>query len=491
MTEIVVDWWVGKRVAVGMVEGNPPFQLDRKTTSRTTERCRPSTLLTRAPKLAGGETEMDSTATRERWGSGKRPQMPPTTIQSLEQDTLCIIFALLDFFDLVRCSSVCKLWNLIINRSKLLHALYKKRRGYGDPSNSSIHSDRSLKIHLEELAMQHHRSTLHKGSVFIDQWKGHTIGADQCRMRMGLVLTGVGDKAMRIWSSENYKCLEEYSFSDLSPLVDFDFDESKIVGLLGTRICIWRRNGNRSLFPSREGTFPKGICMRYVDPEAVVGCEDGTARVFDMYSRKCSQIIRMHSGSVTCLALSEDQLILSGSSLGSISVSGLSSDQLLATLRSADRTGIKALCYNPSSQLLFAGSSSGSASCWDLRKMRMLWENRVSPNVLYSMQHLQHDTSTLVVGGIDGVLRVVDQNTGHILSRYVMEEGPAASTSFKSLYGVVERKRVKRLSEDESIDSIPRTARPPIKCLAVGMKKVVTTHNGKYIRVWKFRESMN
>lgn len=30
----------------------------------------------------------------------------------------------------------------------------------------------------------------------------------------------------------------------------------------------------------------------YFDPEAVVGCDDGAVRVFDMYSRKCSQIIR-------------------------------------------------------------------------------------------------------------------------------------------------------------------------------------------------------
>ena len=33
----------------------------------------------------------------------------------------------------------------------------------------------------------------------------------------------------------------------------------------------------------------------YFDPDAVVGCEDGTARVFDMYSRRCSQIIRWFS----------------------------------------------------------------------------------------------------------------------------------------------------------------------------------------------------
>jgi hypothetical protein len=32
------------------------------------------------------------------------------TIQSLDQDILCMIFAFVDFFDLVRCSAVCKFW---------------------------------------------------------------------------------------------------------------------------------------------------------------------------------------------------------------------------------------------------------------------------------------------------------------------------------------------------------------------------------------------
>lgn len=30
----------------------------------------------------------------------------------------------------------------------------------------------------------------------------------------------------------------------------------------------------------------------YIDPEVVIGCEDGRACVFDMYSRSCSRIIR-------------------------------------------------------------------------------------------------------------------------------------------------------------------------------------------------------
>lgn len=420
-------------------------------------------------------------------GGNNKRQRAPGKAQSVGHDILCRIFTLLDLFDVVHCSVVCKSWNIAFKRCKLPYILYENEQGRDVPSSSSSLSYRSMQACLADMAMKRHRSALVKGPVFVDQWKGHSVGVDQCRIRMGLVLTGVGDKVMRLWSAENYKCLEEYSLSDLGPLVDFDFDESKIVGLLGTRLCIWRRSGNRSVFPTREGTFPKGLCMRYMDPEAVVGCEDGTARIFDMYSKKCSQIIRMHSSSITCLSLGEDQLIMSGSSLGSISLSGPSTDHRVIPLRPADRTGIKTLHYNPSSKALFSGSTTGTVSCWDLRMMKPLWEKKVSPNVIYSVQCLHNDTSTLVVGGIDGMLRFLDQNTGKILSSCSMYQSNSTVIANKTLYGVIERRKVKRLPKDANIDDIPKIARPPIKCIAVGMKKVVTTHNGKYIRVWKFK----
>jgi hypothetical protein len=47
----------------------------------------------------------------------------------------------------------------------------------------------------------------------------------------------------------------------------------------------------------------------------------------------------MRAGPVTCLCLSDDQLILSGSSVGSITVSVVLSDQRVATLRSRITTG--------------------------------------------------------------------------------------------------------------------------------------------------------
>ncbi|XP_037494190.1 F-box/WD-40 repeat-containing protein At3g52030 isoform X1 [Jatropha curcas] len=420
----------------------------------------------------------------------KRSWRGPTSIQFLEHDILCIIFSVLDLFDLVRCSAVCKSWNIIIKGSKLLQALYLKQQkdNYVGISNIDSGSEKTLNMYFEELAMKHHRQSLvQASSVDIDQWKGHSLGVDQCRMKMGLLLTGVGDKVMRLWSLETYNCMEEYSIQDASPLIDFDFDESKIVGLVGTRICLWRRNGKMSTFPSREGTFMKGLCMRYFDPEAVVGCEDGTARVFDMYSRKCSKIIRMHPEPVTCLCLGDDQLILSGSSLGRIMVSGYSSDKWTATLRSTDSTGIKTLCFNPRSHLVFAGTTAGYTSCWDLRMMRQLWETRVSPNVIYSLQHLTNDKSALVAGGIDGVLRILDQDSGVVLSSYTVDHDTSSSSS-RYAHGVIERRKGRKLPSDINIDQIPRSDRPSITCLAVGMKKVVTTHNSKYIRVWKFKK---
>ncbi|XP_043726230.1 F-box/WD-40 repeat-containing protein At3g52030 [Telopea speciosissima] len=410
------------------------------------------------------------------------------SIQSLDTDLLCRIFSLVNPFDLARCSSVCKFWHNVINTSNILKALYyKQQHSSMGHSNVSARPETSLQMHLESLAMEQHKLSLQNGFVSVDQWKGHSVGVEQCRMKMGLILTGVGDKVMRIWSSESYKCLEEYPVPEKAPLVDFDFDESKIVGLIGTRICIWRRHGGRSIFPSREGTFTSGLCMRYIDPEAVVGCEDGTVRVFDMYSRNCSRIIRMRAGSVMCLALT-DQLILGGSSLGSITVASLSSGDSVASLKSTYSTGsIWSLCFNPRSHLVFSGSAGGYSHCWDLRTMRPLWEKRVSPNVVYSLQHQINDTSMLIVGGIDGVLRILDQNTGEILASYVLHEGNRA-TSSENRYGVIERKKAKRLSEDTLIDSIPKQMRPPISCLAVGTKKVVTTHSGKLIRMWRFNK---
>lgn len=155
------------------------------------------------------------------------PRRGGAPTQSLDSDTLCIIFSSLDYFSLIRCSSVCKSWSVtnfpwnfvfqrsissssypfffpfpflcfnfftlfgclndeffffprhnIIFNSRLLKDLYCKRdRDSAGPSNaSSPSSETSMKMYLEGLAIEQHRLSLLNGSVEVHQWKGHTVG---------------------------------------------------------------------------------------------------------------------------------------------------------------------------------------------------------------------------------------------------------------------------------------------------------------------------
>ncbi|CAI9091990.1 OLC1v1027116C1 [Oldenlandia corymbosa var. corymbosa] len=182
---------------------------------------------------------------------------------------------------------------------------------------------------------------------------------------------------------------------------------------------------------------------------------DGNARVFDIYSRRCCRVMKVQSVPVTCLSLNEGQLLMCGSSFGAISISDFSSDRPGMMLVSKSLAEIKTLCFNPGS----------TPSCW---------RNK--------------DTSVLVVGGIDGVLRILDQNTGEVLSRCIVDESNRSSVQLKGGGGhqVIEKKAVRRLQKDERLDLMSVASRPSITCLAVGMEKVVTMNKDKCIRMWKF-----
>lgn len=227
--------------------------------------------------------------------------------------------------------------------------------------------------------------------------------------------------------------------------------------------------------------------MRYIDPEAVVGCDDGRARVFDMYSGNCAQIIRMHGGAVSCLALTENQLILGGSNFGSVTVADLLSGVQLASLKSLSHAGMKSLCYSHS-YLLFAGSIAGYVHCWDLRTSQLLWATRAGPNVIYSMHHLSSDSSTIAVGGLDGVLRILDQSTGEILSSLIMNPSTKLGCPSISNSAFRVKRKARAVSADIEIHNIPRCQRPPITCLGVGLQKIVTAHNEKYLSLWRFNQ---
>uniref|UniRef100_M8BNZ9 Uncharacterized protein n=1 Tax=Aegilops tauschii TaxID=37682 RepID=M8BNZ9_AEGTA len=310
-------------------------------------------------EASSSRSRSGSLPSKRRSGGGGGGSGYGLTGQSLNDDTLRSIFSHVDdHFDLAHCSAVCKSWHTIISTAHVMRDLYYKRNPQARGSSSTI----SVKSYFEALAMNEHASTLASGSAEVHQWIGHDMRATLCRMKSGSVLTGMGDKVLRLWSAESCKYMNEYNVPNSKMLVDFDFDENKvaqnidvldvplytvnitlklaelmllIVGLTSSQVCIWKRSGPRSIFQSRGDTFNHGLCMRndkidvacYADPEVVIGCEDGRAFVYDMYSRSCSSIHRLHPSPVTCLAVTDDQLIVGGSTFGNVAIADQTSGE--------------------------------------------------------------------------------------------------------------------------------------------------------------------
>ncbi|KAH0782288.1 hypothetical protein KY290_001886 [Solanum tuberosum] len=183
------------------------------------------------PSAAASKLRQPSTAGTATVKSKKKK----TTSEALSHDVLCIIFSFLDLVQLIRCSTVSTSWSKAVNKLKLHQTEYFKQQ-HSDPNGliDASFSQRSLSEQAEQLAMEQHRLALQRAPANVIQWKGHSVGVNQCRMKMGKVLTGVGDKVMRLWSAESCKCLDEYFLVDKAPLIDFDFDEGKLFALKDT-----------------------------------------------------------------------------------------------------------------------------------------------------------------------------------------------------------------------------------------------------------------
>ncbi|KAL8034708.1 hypothetical protein ABFX02_12G047000 [Erythranthe guttata] len=155
---------------------------------------------------------METTASAGAAPVKKRRRTPKTTVEALGNDVLSMIFTFLDLVHLIRCSAVCISWTTVIRKLKLLQIQYHKQQQAesGSVYDVSNLSETSINRQMEQLAMDRQRLSLQEGPVDVFKWKAHSVGFSKCRMKMGLILTGIGDKVMRLWSAESCKALDEY-----------------------------------------------------------------------------------------------------------------------------------------------------------------------------------------------------------------------------------------------------------------------------------------
>ncbi|KAH8958605.1 hypothetical protein BDL97_06G033900 [Sphagnum fallax] len=359
-------------------------------------------------------------------------------------DVLILIFARLNPLSLACCSVVCRTWKQVVDGSP---SLWKKV--YAEQHTGSLNS-RFVKLNKakEEAGAEEsdwkalaidelQRANLVQGTLSVHVWKAHSTRVNACQMNMDTILSASADQ---------------------------------IMAAAGAEVWLLSRTDKGRVIRRMGGYGQRLYCMRYADPELAVGCADGSMRVYDLYSGRCSRLFRKHSAPVTSVAINAAaQIFVSGCRDGKVQMfDALSGQDVVALLRPIGEFGVDSLQMGMNDHLLFAGTTTGFVYCWDLRTHQELWRIRAHRSVVTSMHSQAYAPSTLLTGSMDRVVKLFDCNSGTMLKAFKPICEPPSVHSASSIPNVL---NAQRLQTQQS-----STTQAPILCARLGMTQVLTSH---------------
>ncbi|KAK9097995.1 hypothetical protein Syun_025040 [Stephania yunnanensis] len=255
-----------------------------------------------------------------------------------------------------------------------------------------------------------------------------------------LLYTGSDSKNIRVW-----KNLKEFSgFKSASGLVKAIVisGEKIFTGHQDGKIRVWRISAKNAAIHKRVGTLPrlKDLIKSSIKPSNYVevrrrrnalwikhydaisclslnedqgllysGSWDKTLKVWRISDSKCLESINAHNDAVNSVVTGFDGLVFTGSADGTVKVwrreiqpKG-TKHPLLNTLLKQE-SAVTALAVNPSSSVLYAGSSDGVVNFWELGRLtrRYVWRRD---------------------GGVHACLSVLTGHTGPVKCLGVEEDG--------------------------------------------------------------------
>ncbi|GBG88330.1 hypothetical protein CBR_g46897 [Chara braunii] len=369
----------------------------------------------------------------------------------LTPDLLLRVFAFLDSRTLAWCAAVCSEWHNVVKNSPAVWKELCERRlrlsGFqfnrkppenravggevltgNDNSNDGIKAaktaDKAMNGEKEGgnvtlvdwkavIVDVEHKQRWRCGRVNVHTLKGHAGRVTCCRMFMDRIVSGSADETIRLWSARSGRWIATYRSPVRAPVEDLDFDDHKIVAALGTEVGILKRGTGKwirriSCSPQRINT----LC--YEEEDLIVGCEDGTVRLFDLYSGSCKSIWRRHPGGVECVRMSgENHIVASGGRDGTVQLYDVETSERLAVLRPPDpMAGVTCLHMDADARRVFAGGAGGAVLCWDLRYASLVWQSRPYSSMVTDLHCQAYGASTVVSSGITGILHVLDATNG-------------------------------------------------------------------------------
>jgi WD40 repeat protein len=235
-----------------------------------------------------------------------------------------------------------------------------------------------------------------------------------------LLVSGGGDKMIRIWDVAEGKMLHECAGpSSFTCAVRFSPDGKTIAGAgyesgQGNMIYLFDVATGKAL-PTLPGHPSGGIRRIAFTPDGkqlVSGGFDGTVRVWDLQSRKEVRQIKVDSGTVYSLALTNDGKLLSTAGRDGLKVWDLAASKMLHREPLCATTSF-ATAFSPDGKLVAGGDGSKVA----------IWEVSTGKEVLsltgfkgeLSQVLFTADGRSLLTASYDRMVRVFELRTGRLV----------------------------------------------------------------------------
>lgn len=259
----------------------------------------------------------------------------------------------------------------------------------------------------------------HKGGVYSLQYDGHTL------------VTGSGDRTVRVWDTTTQECTHVLS-GHTSGVCCLSYSDSRVIsGSWDKTIRIWdlksgeskvlraHVNGVRCL-QVKGNTMVSGAsdkiifvwnleqaqcelilkghdsgvyCLEFQDTKLVSGSGDKTMRIWDMNTGKCNRIIRGHLGEIYTLKF-ERNMLVSGSGDKTLRIWDAETSECLRAMIHPDAVYSCSIIDN----LLVTGCGDNRLRFWDVRTGECLRVINAHTDGVYS---LQFQGDTLASGSVD------------------------------------------------------------------------------------------
>ena len=264
----------------------------------------------------------------------------------------------------------------------------------------------------------------HSGAVY-----GVALSAD-CRMVASAGFDGIA----RVWETDGGRplaTLQGHSGAVMSVALTTDGRMLVSGGLDGT-LRLWAVDGSRLLVTVHGfGDGIWGVAFSTAENRLATSSLDGTVRLWDAEQGHLQATLRGHNGGVYGVALSQDgQMVASGGNDGTVrlwSLAGLrtgppvstlgvtsaSSGRLQATLEGHAGAVID-VALSADGRMLASGGNDGIVRLWDTLTEHLLATLHTT-GAVYSLA-LSTDDPFLATGGVDGVVRLWDVHGGRLVA---------------------------------------------------------------------------